>query len=70
MKTAFVIFDRMTSLDFVGFYDPVTRLESMKVMDDFEWRTFEELLASTDADLAAIARRLRSFLISYSAASA
>ncbi len=39
MKAAFVIFDRMTSLDFIGFYDPVTRLKSMKIMDDFEWRT-------------------------------
>lgn len=37
MKTAFVIFDRMTSLDFIGFYDPVTRLKSMKIMDDFDW---------------------------------
>ena len=38
MKAAFVIFDGMTSLDFIGFYDPVTRLKSMKIMDDFEWR--------------------------------
>lgn len=38
MKTAFVVFDGMTSLDFIGFYDPVTRLKSMKIMDDFEWR--------------------------------
>ena len=38
MKTALVVFDRMTSLDFIGFYDPVTRLKSMKIMDDFEWR--------------------------------
>ena len=38
MKVAFVVFDRMTSLDFIGFYDPVTRLKSMKIMDDFEWR--------------------------------
>jgi transcriptional regulator GlxA family with amidase domain len=37
MKAAFVVFDRMTSLDFIGFYDPVTRLKSMKIMDDFEW---------------------------------
>jgi len=28
----------MTSLDFIGFYDPVTRLKSMKIIDDFEWR--------------------------------
>lgn len=38
MKAAFAVFDRMTSLDFIGFYDPVTRLKSMKIMDDFEWR--------------------------------
>ena len=38
MKAAFVVFDRMTSLDFIGFYDPMTRLKSMKILDDFEWR--------------------------------
>ena len=38
MKAAFVVFDRMTSLDFIGFYDPITRLKSMQIMDDFEWR--------------------------------
>src|SRR6266850_3332199 len=38
MKAAFVVFNRITSLDFVGFYDPVTRLKSMQILDDFEWR--------------------------------
>lgn len=38
MKTAFVVFDRMTALDFIGFYDPITRLQSMKIMNEFEWR--------------------------------
>jgi len=38
MKAAFIIFDRMTSLDFVGFYDAVTRLKSMKIMEDLEYR--------------------------------
>jgi cyclohexyl-isocyanide hydratase len=38
MKAAFVVFDRMTSLDFIGFYDPVTRLKTMKILNDFEWR--------------------------------
>ena len=37
MKAALVVFDRMTALDFVGFYDPVSRLKSMKIMDDFDW---------------------------------
>lgn len=38
MRTAFVIFDRMTALDFVGVYDPLSRLRSMDVLPDFEWR--------------------------------
>lgn len=38
MQAAFILFDRMTTLDFIGFYDPVTRLKSMKLMDEFEWR--------------------------------
>jgi transcriptional regulator GlxA family with amidase domain len=38
MKAALIVFDRMTYLDFVGFYDPLTRLKSMNVMPDFEWR--------------------------------
>ncbi|MDH5534909.1 MAG: DJ-1/PfpI family protein [Betaproteobacteria bacterium] len=37
MKTAFVIFDRMTALDFIGAYDPLTRLKSMQIIPDFDW---------------------------------
>jgi cyclohexyl-isocyanide hydratase len=38
MKAAFIVFDRMTYLDFIGFYDAVTRLKSMKIMEGFDWR--------------------------------
>ena len=38
MNTAFIIFDQMTALDFVGFYDPLTRLKSMDFMHDFHWQ--------------------------------
>jgi cyclohexyl-isocyanide hydratase len=38
VKAALVVFDRMTYLDFVGFYDPVTRLKSMNIIPGFEWR--------------------------------
>lgn len=38
MKAALIVFERMTYLDFVGFYDPVTRLKSMNILPDFEWR--------------------------------
>jgi transcriptional regulator GlxA family with amidase domain len=37
MRAAFVIFNRMTALDFVGVYDPLTRLRSMGFMPDFAW---------------------------------
>jgi cyclohexyl-isocyanide hydratase len=36
MKTAFIIFDRMTAMDFIGVHDPLTRLKSMQLMPGFE----------------------------------
>lgn len=46
MKAAFVIFDRLTALDFVGAYDPITRLGSMEILSDFDWEVcaFQELV--------------------------
>ncbi len=38
MKTAFIIFDRMTSLDLIGIYDPLTRLKTMNFVKEFDWR--------------------------------
>jgi cyclohexyl-isocyanide hydratase len=38
MKTAFVIFDRMTALDLIGVYDPLTRLKSMNFAPEFNWQ--------------------------------
>ena len=37
MKFAFLIFNGMTSLDFIGVYDPLTRLKTMKFRDDVSW---------------------------------
>jgi transcriptional regulator GlxA family with amidase domain len=37
MHAAFVIFNRMTALDFVGAYDPLGRLHTMGLLPDFEW---------------------------------
>jgi cyclohexyl-isocyanide hydratase len=37
LKVAFVVFDRMTLLDFVGFYDPLARLRTMKFLPALEW---------------------------------
>ena len=38
MKAAFVLFDRLTALDFIGVYDPVTRLQSMNLLPNFHWQ--------------------------------
>jgi transcriptional regulator GlxA family with amidase domain len=37
MKVAFMIFDGMTALDFIGFYEPVTQLKTMNFLPDLEW---------------------------------
>lgn len=37
MKVAFVIFEDLTALDFIGVYDAVTRLKTMNFIPDLEW---------------------------------
>ena len=37
MRMAFVIYDGMTALDFIGAYDPLTRLHTMRLMPDVSW---------------------------------
>jgi transcriptional regulator GlxA family with amidase domain len=37
MKSAFIIFDRMTMLEFISIYDPLTRLKLMGLMPEFAW---------------------------------
>lgn len=37
MRAAFVIFEGITALDFVGVYDPLTRLKSMRLLPEFQW---------------------------------
>jgi transcriptional regulator GlxA family with amidase domain len=45
MKIAFIIFDGITWLDFVGIYDPISRLKSMKYLPDLSW----DICAFTEA---------------------
>lgn len=37
MKVAFIIFDEMTTLDFIGIYDALRRLKTMGFIEDFSW---------------------------------
>lgn len=38
MNIAFVVFDGMTTLDFLGAFDALTRLKTMGFRDDIDWR--------------------------------
>ena len=38
MQIAFILYDDLTVLDFVGFFDPITRLRSMGYLPDLSWR--------------------------------
>ena len=48
----------MTFLDFVGFYDCVTRLKSMGILPDFEWRICSDR-AEVGDDRGAAGMRMR-----------
>ena len=37
MKIAFIIYDEMTTLDFIGVYDPITRLKTMGFISDLKY---------------------------------
>ena len=37
MKIAFIIFNDLTTLDFIGVYDPLTRIKTMGFSDSFEF---------------------------------
>lgn len=37
MKIGYILFDGITLLDFIGIYDPISRLKSMKFMPDLSW---------------------------------
>jgi len=48
MKAAFVVFDQMTSLDFIGIYDPLTRLKTMNILPEFSWNICSVTQTVTD----------------------
>ena len=37
MKIAYLLFDGITTLDFIGIYDPVSRIKSQKMLPDISW---------------------------------
>ncbi|MEM9929669.1 MAG: DJ-1/PfpI family protein [Bacteroidota bacterium] len=39
MRAAYLLFNDLTLLDFIGFYDPMSRLQSQGHLPDFTWHT-------------------------------
>ncbi|MBW4634158.1 MAG: hypothetical protein KME30_20300 [Iphinoe sp. HA4291-MV1] len=37
MKIAFIIYEGMTALDFIGVYDPIARLKTMQFLPELQW---------------------------------
>jgi transcriptional regulator GlxA family with amidase domain len=50
LRIAFVVYDGMTTLDFVGVFDPVTRLKSMGIRSDLSWQICARTLDVTDRE--------------------
>jgi len=48
VKIAFIIYDEMTALDFIGVFDPVTRLKTMGFLSDLQWEICAQAKTVTD----------------------
>ncbi|NIK76803.1 cyclohexyl-isocyanide hydratase [Paenibacillus castaneae] len=48
MKMAFILFDQMTALDFVGFYEAVTWIGILKLKEDVTWHFCSNKAEVTD----------------------
>lgn len=44
MNIAFVVYNKMTMLDFIGAFDPITRLKELSYISDLHWK----IVAETD----------------------
>ncbi|KPL01224.1 MAG: thiamine biosynthesis protein ThiJ [candidate division Zixibacteria bacterium SM23_73_3] len=66
MRIGFIIYPRMTALDFVGVYDPLTRLKSMGFMPQLRWEICAYSLEVRDgAGLGFVPTKVREPLHAY-----
>jgi cyclohexyl-isocyanide hydratase len=49
MKAAYILFNDITLLDFIGIYDPLSRLQSQKHLPGFSWDTCAFTATVTDS---------------------
>lgn len=68
MRIAFIIFDGITWLDFIGVYEPITKLKSLNFLPDLSWDTcsFTET-AADNFGLEIKPNKIRESLSSYDA---
>lgn len=68
MKIAFIIFDGITWLDFIGIYDPISRLKSLNYLPNLTWEicSFTET-ASDNFGLEIKSTKIKEPLTSYDA---
>jgi len=67
MKIAFVIFDGMVTMDFLGVYEAVTRLKTIGLRDDLEWDicALGDRVTDSVGSLSIIPTRVRPDLTEY-----
>lgn len=68
MKIAYILYDGITTLDFIGVYDPISRLRSMGFLPDLRWDICA--LTATIKDhfgLTIVADRVAPDLVTYDA---
>lgn len=68
MRIAFIIFDQITLLDFIGVYDPISRLKTMNYLPDLEWDVCSFTESASDSfGLAIIPHKIQPSLSEYDA---
>ena len=60
MKIAFIIYDGMTTLDFIGVYEPITKLKTMNLTPNLEWDvcSFKEKVVKDQVGLRLVPDRV------------
>ncbi len=48
MKLAYIVFEGITWLDFIGIYDPLSRLKSLNYLPDLSWDICSYTETATD----------------------
>ena len=66
MRIAFVIYDGMTALDFVGAYDPLVRLRTMDILPNLKWDVCAQIeMVKDGTDLSIGASKIGHSLADY-----